>query len=82
MYELEFSKTAEKQLHKLESDIQTRIMSTLERIRIRPQHYVERSVGNEYYKLRVGDHRVILCILEHKLIIFVIEVGHKRNIYD
>ena len=81
MYEIEFSKTAEKQFYKLERDAQARILSSLERLKVRPQRYIERLVGSKYYKLRVDDYRVILDIQEHKLIIFVIEVGHRRNVY-
>ena len=82
MYEIEFSKTAEKQFYKFGRDIQVRILSALERVKVRPQHYIERFVGSKYYKLRIGNYRVILDIQEHKLIIFVIELGHRRNIYD
>ena len=77
MYNLEFSKTAEKQIYKLERDIQIRIISTLERIRVRPYASVKRLVGSPYFRLRVGDHRVILNIKEKQLLIIVIEVGHR-----
>jgi len=42
MYNIEFSKTAEKQLYKLEKDIQRRIVATLERCRIRPYAHVKK----------------------------------------
>ena len=82
MYEIEFSRTAGKQLYKLEKGIQARILSALERIKVRPQHYIERLAGGKYYRLRVGGYRVILDIQERKLIVFVIEVGHRRDIYN
>ncbi len=81
MYSIELSKTAEKQLYKLEKNVQVRIISTLERIRVRPYPHVKKLVESPYYRLRVGNYRVILDIKEDKLIIFVIEVGHRRNIY-
>jgi mRNA interferase RelE/StbE len=82
MYSVEFSETADKQLSKLSRDIQIRIISSLERIRIRPQAHVLKLVGNPYFRLRVGDYRVILDIREDKLIVFVIEVGHRKKIYS
>ena len=82
MYNIEFSKTAEKQIYKLERDIKIRIISTLERIRVRPYANVKRLVGSQYFRLRVGDYRVILDIKENKLLILVIEVGHRRDIFD
>ncbi len=81
MYSVEFSETAEKQLNKLPRGIQARIISSLERIRIRPQAYILRLVGSPYFRLRVGDYRLILDVREDKLVIFVIEVGHCKNIY-
>lgn len=81
MFEIEFSKSAEKQLFKLEKDIQKRIVSTLDRIRIRPYPHVKKLVGNPYFRLRVGEYRVILDIRKNKLFIFVVEVGHRKNIY-
>jgi len=82
MYEIEFSSLSKKQLLKLDSKTQIRILSVLQRIRIRPHAYVKKLVGNPYFRLRVGDYRVILKIEENKLIIFVIEVGHRKDIYD
>ncbi len=81
MYSIEFSQTAQKQLYRLEKDIQVRIISTLERVRIRPHPKVKKLVGSPYFRLRVGDYRLILDIQENKLIIFVTEVGHRKDIY-
>ena len=81
MYQVEFSKFAESQLNKLEQNIQERIIEVLERIKVRPYHFVHRLVGNPYYRLRVGDYRAILDIKQDKTIIFVIELGHRKKIY-
>lgn len=81
MYGVEFSKIAEKQLYKLEKHTQIRIISTIERIRIKPYPHVKRLVGIPYFALRVGVYRVIMDIKEDKLLIFVIEVGHRKDIY-
>ena len=81
MYSIEFSQTAEKQLYKLERKIQVRIVSALERIRVRPYPHIKKLIGSPYFRLRVGGHRVILDIKEDRLIIFIIELGHRKNIY-
>ena len=81
MYSLIYSDTSLKQLRKLEKDIKNRIISSLERIRIHPHPHVKKLVGNPYFRLRVGDYRVILDIQNDKLIILVIEVGHRKDIY-
>jgi mRNA interferase RelE/StbE len=81
MYLIEFSQTAEKQLYKLAREIQVRIISSLERIKVRPYTHVKKLTGYPYFRLRVGDYRVIIDIQENKLIIFVIELGHRSKIY-
>ena len=80
-YTILFSDFALKQLKKLPKDIQKRIHSTLKRCRIRPYPHVRKIVGSKYFRLRVGNYRVILDIIKNKLIIHVIEIGHRKNIY-
>jgi mRNA interferase RelE/StbE len=80
-YEITFTDTSRKQFRKLEKDVQERIIKALERIRIRPESYVRKLVGDPGYRLRVGDYRVILDIQKSELIILVIKIGHRKNIY-
>ncbi len=81
MYTVEFSKKAENQLYKLQRDVQERIIRTLERIKVRPQDFVEKLVGELGFKLRVGDYRVFLDIDNNRLIILVLKLGHRKNVY-
>ncbi|MDG6224624.1 MAG: type II toxin-antitoxin system RelE/ParE family toxin [Candidatus Thermoplasmatota archaeon] len=81
-YQIIFSDRAFKQLKKLDRNTQERIISSLERIRIRPEHFITKLVGDPGYKLRVGDHRIILDLDNHMLLILIIKVGHRKNIYD
>jgi mRNA interferase RelE/StbE len=81
MYNIIFTRKSEGQLDKLDNSIRERIISSLERIRIRPENFVERLVGEPGYKFRIGDYRLILDINNDQLIILVIEIGHRRNIY-
>ncbi|MEK6853272.1 MAG: type II toxin-antitoxin system RelE/ParE family toxin [Nanoarchaeota archaeon] len=83
MYTLIYSETAAKQLKKLPKDIQERIIIALERLRIRPESCdIKKLVGMPGYRFRVGDYRVIFDLEKDKLLIFVLELGHRRNIYD
>lgn len=82
MFFVEFAKKAEGQLYKLQKNVQERIIRILERIKVRPQDYVEKLVGEPGYKLRVGDYRLILDIDNNKLIILVLRLGHRKNIIN
>ncbi len=81
-YSLMYSAHAVRQLKKLDKDARRRIVSTLERARVRPYPHVKKLVGSPYFRLRAGDYRVILDIRDRELIIYVIEAGHRKNIYS
>jgi len=79
LYEIIFSQKAKKQLFKLEKNVQERIITALERIRIRPEDFVTKLIGDPGYKLRVGDYRLIMDIDNNNLLILVIKVGHRKD---
>jgi len=81
IFSIGFTKKAEGQFNKLELDVKKRIVESLDRIKVRPHSFVKRLVGSKYFRLRVGDYRVILDINDGALIIMVIEVGHRKKIY-
>lgn len=81
MYSVEFSIRAKKQLDKLDNELKKRIVSVLDRIKIRPFYFLKKVVGSPYYRLRVGDHRIILDVKQNKMVILVVELGHRKKIY-
>lgn len=80
-YDIIFSASAKKQLHKLPPQTRQRIIGALERIRVRPFSFIRKLVNDPGYRLRVGSYRVILDVQQEKLLILVIKIGHRRNIY-
>lgn len=80
-YEIHFTDKAYKQLKKFEKEDQERIIKSLERIRIRPEAFVKKIIGDPGYRFRIGNYRVILDIEKEKLIIMILMVGHRKNIY-
>lgn len=82
MYEIVLSSRAEKELHKLEKGVQVRVLAVLERIRIRPELHLQKLVGSDSYKVRIGDYRAIVDLDKTKQVLFVLRVGHRRNVYD
>jgi Cytotoxic translational repressor of toxin-antitoxin stability system len=78
MYRVLFSDLALKQLKKLDGETRQRIITSIERIRIRPESYLKRLVGEEGYRLRVGDYRVIVDIDQEELKILVLRMCHRK----
>jgi len=80
-YEVRWTETSLRQLEKLEKNISKRILEKLEKIKKDPFLYVNKLKGIDLFKLRIGDYRVIMSIDRGKMIIFVVEVGHRSIIY-
>ena len=80
-YALSFSEQAANFIRKLDKLQRERIFAVLERIKIRPEDFVEKLVGESGYKLRVGHYRLFLDINQNRLLLSVVEIGHRKNIY-
>ena len=81
MFEIYISDRAQKQLNELPKTIQNRIGYVIERLKIRPYDIVEKIIGSPFYRAKAGSYRIILDIKNDKMIIIVIEVGHRKKIY-
>lgn len=86
LWTIEYTKTAENQLRKLDRQIATRILDYLddkiapfENPRTRGKA-LSGSLG-ELWRYRVGDYRVICEIQDNVMRILVVEAGHRRQIY-
>ncbi|MFT4304976.1 MAG: type II toxin-antitoxin system RelE family toxin [Candidatus Woesearchaeota archaeon] len=81
MYEIILAKNVEKYLDKLNSNDRERIINSLDKLKIRPEAYLIRLVGETSYKFRVGDYRLIIDLNKNELLVLVIDIGHRKNIY-
>lgn len=77
-YRIFFTPYSRKQLEKLPIKAQKRIRKALERIKIRPQHFLMKLVYQNGYRFRVGDYRLIIEIQQDKLILLVIKIAHRK----
>jgi mRNA interferase RelE/StbE len=81
VYNVFFTDFAKKQLAKLDRQVAKRITKKLHDVSVNPFLYVSKLIGQDFYKLRVGDYRVLMTIQQDTLIIMVVEVRHRRNVY-
>ena len=80
-YSIRVTETAKKQLSKIDKQTARRIDSKLREIASDPFAHVTRLVGLELYKMRVGDYRVLMSIQKDKMVVMVVEISHRRNVY-
>ncbi len=81
VYDIQWTITAERQFSKLDKSTKKRIINKIDSIQDNPFLYVTRLVGFDAYKLRVGNYRIILGIEKKNLVILILKVGHRKNIY-
>lgn len=84
-YKVVLSSTAEDDFAKLDKSIQQRIFKYLKKIEERED---PRTLGEQlqenlsaYWKFRVGDYRLVAEIKDDILIVLMLAVGHRRDIY-
>jgi mRNA interferase RelE/StbE len=82
MTEVRFTTAAKNQLATLNSDIRVRIYQKLEEITDWPDHYIKPLTGYPYFRLRIGDYRVIIDWRKKRDELWVVAVGHRKNIYE
>lgn len=86
-YRVEYTKTAVKQLKKMDRTIATFILSFVEEKLVdceNPRLYGKALQGNlnDKWRYRVGDYRIVAKIEDEIVVITIVEVGHRREIYD
>ncbi|MGB9003666.1 MAG: type II toxin-antitoxin system RelE/ParE family toxin [Nitrosotalea sp.] len=84
-WDIKWSKTAKNQLEKISKsnkNIAQQIVTKLDEIVGDPYLFTEKLQGLNLRKLRVGNYRVILSLEEQKIVIFIVQVGHRSKIYE
>jgi mRNA interferase RelE/StbE len=85
---IELDRAAERELDKLDPQIARRILTFLyERL---AQLNDPRSIGDaltgtklgNFWKYRVGDYRLISSIEDNRLVILIVKVGNRREVYQ
>jgi len=82
MFTVIFDGKALERLEKLDKKNRERIFNKIMSTKEDPFHYFEKLTKRNFYKLRVGDYRVIADINENEIKILVLLIGHRKNIYD
>jgi mRNA interferase RelE/StbE len=82
-YRIELTHRAEKDLDRLPTDVKIRIIHKIETLSENPRpHGVEKLSGEEgFYRIRVGDYRVIYEIQDDVILVLVLRLGHRSDIY-
>lgn len=75
--------SVQKQLDKLPNNTATRIEDKMMELESEPRPSgCKKLKGRNAYRIRIGDYRAIHDIIDNKLIITVINVAHRKDVYQ
>jgi mRNA interferase RelE/StbE len=82
-YRVEFKPSARRQLRKLPAEVQRRIVLRAEALGGDPRPPgVEALAGADaLYRVRVGDYRIVYEVRDRILLVLVVRIGHRREVY-
>jgi mRNA interferase RelE/StbE len=82
-YAVFFKPSADKSLRRLPREIQRRIVIAVNDLQDdpRPAGSMKMQGTDELWRIRVGDYRVIYTIQDKKLLVLVLRIGHRRDVY-
>lgn len=82
-YRIEISATAEKQIRKRARNDQIRIFRAIQQLALDPQPRNCRKLQGyaDVFRIRVGTYRIIYSIESRRLLVIILKLGHRRDVY-
>ena len=82
-FEIEVTRTAERQIRKLSKQEQVRVLRAILDLSkdSRPRGCRKLKGFADVYRIRVGTCRVLYCIEEKRLLIIILKVGKRKDVY-
>ena len=82
-YQVELAPAAVRQIKKLPRDVQQLVVQQLEELALnpRPNGVVKLEGAESLYRVRLGDYRIVYQIQDEVLLVTVVKVAHRREVY-
>ena len=81
-YRISIKRSAAKEIERIAPKDQKRIVEKIRSLRDNPRPPGSKKLsGQEKYRIRQGDYRILYQIEDGELIIVVVRVGHRRDVY-
>jgi mRNA interferase RelE/StbE len=83
MYGVEFLSRARKDLKRIDNFWRKKILIEIEKLAQNPfaKSDVKKLTNSPYFRLRVGDYRIVYDLIKDKLVILVINIKKREDIY-
>ncbi|HMM96240.1 type II toxin-antitoxin system RelE/ParE family toxin [Phycicoccus sp.] len=83
-YRIQLAPAAVRQLRKLDPAARRRVQAAIELLADQPRPSGAKKLvgGDGEWRVRTGDHRIVYEIRDEVLLVLVVAVGHRRDIYQ
>ena len=84
-YSIEISTSAAKAIDKLEKANRLRVVGAIELLSVDPRPpgaKMLRGGDQGRWRVRVGDYRIVYAIEDDRLLVLILRVAHRREVYD
>lgn len=82
-YRIEIKPQAEKALVRIPNSHRRRIAKAIDGLarRPRPEGCTKLAGADDAYRMRVGDYRIVYEIVDRVLVVYIIRVAHRKDVY-
>jgi len=81
-YEVFIERRAQRSLAKIVRPQRDKILAAIRQLGTEPRPVgVKKLSGRDAWRLRVGDYRVLYEVRDSSLVVLVVDIGHRREIY-
>jgi mRNA interferase RelE/StbE len=83
-YLIVFARSAAKEIEKLNEPLSSRILARIESLSStpRPSGCRKLQATEALWRIRIGDYRVLYAIDDHRQLVDIIAIRHRRDAYD
>jgi mRNA interferase RelE/StbE len=83
VYRVELKRQPEKFIRQQDRRIQTQLVAALKKLAENPRPPQAKKLEgmDGLYRIRTGDYRIVYLIEDDKLIVLVVRIGHRKEIY-
>ncbi len=83
IYRIEFKKSVAKTFKKIPKKDLIKIRDKIDSMteNLPPLETTKLKGNNPFHRIRVGDYRIIYEVLEDVLVILILKIGHRKDIY-
>lgn len=90
-YKIVITEPATKELKRIPNKMQDRIFEKIQGLAEEPKPHGHKKLKNfdmpssdqnDYYRIRVGDYRVIYTVENERITILVLKIAHRKDVYE